>query len=82
MALLISCFPLAHSLMLSLSALDWVVLPARLVEPLIALSILYVGVENLLCDPWHRWLLTLLFGLVHGFGFANVLRQTGLAAGG
>jgi hypothetical protein len=82
MALLISCFTLAHSLTLSLSALDWVVLPARLVEPLIALSILYVGVENLLRDPRHRWLLTLLFGLVHGFGFANVLRQTGLAAGG
>jgi len=60
-----------------------VVPPARIVEPLIAASILFVGLENLWAlrrrDPAaalrHRWMLTFAFGLVHGFGFAAVLRQ-------
>ena len=57
--------------------------PARVIEPLIAASILFVGVENLWAlrrhDPGaalrHRWMVTFGFGLVHGFGFAAVLRQ-------
>ncbi|MFT5365340.1 MAG: hypothetical protein ACI8V2_000277 [Candidatus Latescibacterota bacterium] len=82
MALVISCFTVAHSLTLALSALDWVVLPGRIVEPLIAVSIVYVGVENLLRDPQRRWILTFVFGLIHGFGFAGVLRETGLGTEG
>ena len=52
--------------------------------PLIAASIVYVGVENLLRreEPRGRWLLTLGFGLVHGFGFAGVLREIGFGGPG
>src|SRR5260221_243383 len=57
--------------------------PPRLVEPLIAASIVFIGVENLLAlrrgnsetALRHRWMVTLFFGLIHGFGFASVLRQ-------
>jgi hypothetical protein len=53
--------------------------PSRLVEASIALSIVYVAVENLVVPaPAHRFLLTFCFGLVHGFGFASVLREIGL----
>lgn len=85
---IISCFTLAHSITLALSALDIVVLPpwlARCVEPAIAASIVFVGVENILrrgAEPRGRWLLTFAFGLVHGFGFASVLRDLGLGTGG
>jgi hypothetical protein len=54
------------------------------VEPLIAASIVYVGIENLLRgdDPKGRWLLTFAFGLIHGFGFASVLRELGVGTDG
>ena len=53
-----------------------------MVEPLIAFSIVYVGIENLIHrDFRRRWILTFLFGLVHGFGFASALRERGIAAG-
>src|SRR6185436_15907703 len=64
----------------SLAALGLVTPPARVVEPAIALSIVYVGADNLLASggrdarPW----IALFFGLVHGFGFASVLREIGL----
>lgn len=75
----VTAFTVAHSLTLIASALGWVALRPRLVEPAIALSIAYVGVENLIRPaPRHRWLLTFGFGLVHGFGFASVLREIGL----
>lgn len=80
---IITCFTLAHSLTLALATLNWVSLPARLVEPLIAASIVYVGVENLLRkgeEPRGRWALTFGFGLIHGFGFASVLRDLGVGA--
>jgi hypothetical protein len=55
-------------------------LPASVVEPLIAASIVFVGVENLLRreEPKGRWALTFAFGLIHGFGFAGVLKEVGL----
>ncbi len=82
---IISCFTLAHSITLALATLDWVNLPARLVEPAIAASIIFVGVENVLRrgeEPRGRWALTFAFGLIHGFGFASVLRDLGVGRGG
>jgi hydrogenase/urease accessory protein HupE len=75
---IVTAFTLAHSVTLSLAALDLVTPPARLVEPAIALSISYVGVDNLLRRPDapdRRAWIALVFGLVHGFGFASVLRE-------
>jgi hydrogenase/urease accessory protein HupE len=82
---IVSCFTIAHSLTLALATLDIVNLPSRLVEAAIAASIVYVGVENLIQrgrEPKRRWALTFAFGLVHGFGFASVLRDLGVGAGG
>jgi hydrogenase/urease accessory protein HupE len=81
----ISCFTLGHSLTLALATLDWVNLPARYTEPLIAASIVYVGAENLLrrgTEPRRRGVLTFGFGLIHGFGFASVLRELGVGVNG
>ena len=58
-------------------------LPSRIVEPLIALSIAYVAIENLMTrelKPW-RLALVFMFGLLHGLGFAGVLRELGLPRG-
>ena len=81
---IISSFTVAHSLTLALAALDLVALPPRLVEAVIAASIVYVGLENLIRrrEPKGRVLLTLGFGLIHGFGFAGVLKELGLGADG
>jgi hypothetical protein len=83
-AKIITCFTLAHSLTLALAALDVVSLPGRVVEPLIAASIVFVGVENIVRrgEPAWRWALTFALGLVHGFGFAGALKEAGLGAGG
>jgi hypothetical protein len=55
----------------------------RVVEPLIAASIVYVGVENLLRgNPSGRWLLTFGFGLIHGLGFASALKEVGVGSNG
>lgn len=81
---IISCFTLAHSLTLALATLNVVNLPSRIVEPAIAASIVFVGVENLLrrgAEPRGRWALTFAFGLIHGFGFASVLRELGVGSG-
>ena len=82
---IVSCFTLAHSITLALATLDLVSLPAKLVEPAIAASIVFVGVENLWRrgeEPRGRWALTFVFGLIHGFGFASVLRDLGIGQGG
>jgi len=76
---IVTAFTLAHSVTLCLSGLGVLSLPGRLVESFIAASIGYVAVENLLRPaPRHRFLLTFLFGLMHGFGFASVLKEVGL----
>jgi hypothetical protein len=60
-----------------------VALPAGLVEPLIAASIAYVGVENLVStNTSSRWRTALAFGLIHGFGFAGALQELGVGSGG
>src|SRR5262245_1719857 len=82
-AKIITSFTLAHSITLALAALDIVRIPSTIVEPMIAVSIVYVGLENLFrSDLRRRWLLTFAFGLVHGFGFAAVLREMGVGAAG
>ena len=80
---IVTAFTVAHSVTLALAALSILSPPSRVIEPLIAASIVFVGAENL----WalrrgaatdalrHRWALTFAFGLVHGFGFASVLRE-------
>jgi hydrogenase/urease accessory protein HupE len=94
----VTCFTAAHSITLALAALDWIALPGRVVEPLIAATIVFIGVENLYrartatatatatvsteAQPRSRYLLTFAFGLLHGFGFAIVLRDIGLGSHG
>lgn len=80
---IVTAFTVAHSITLALAALEILAPSSRIVEPMIAVSIIYVGLEDL----WalrarkadaalaHRWMLTFAFGLVHGFGFASVLRE-------
>ena len=79
--LVVTAFTIAHSITLSLAALGVVIPPANAIEPAIALSIVYVGADNLLVSAGGRdtraWI-AFAFGLVHGFGFANVLRQMDL----
>ena len=79
-ATIITCFTVAHSITLALAALDVVRLPGSIVEPLIALSIVYVAVENLAGTHslWRRAAITCCFGLIHGLGFASALRELGL----
>jgi hypothetical protein len=75
----VTAFTVAHSCTLVAAGIGWVRLPPRVVEPAIALSILWVALENLaVAQPRRRWVLTFGFGLVHGFGFASVLREIGL----
>ncbi len=81
LAKVVTSFTLAHSLTLALGALDIVRLSPRIVEPLIAASIVYVAVENVARPhPRARLAVTFGFGLVHGFGFSSVLRDLGLAS--
>ena len=75
----VSAFTLAHSITLALAAFSIFAPSPRLVEPAIALSIAYVGVENLfVTDASKRWRITFPFGLIHGFGFAGALREIAL----
>ncbi|HYB96453.1 MAG TPA: HupE/UreJ family protein [Vicinamibacterales bacterium] len=97
LALIVTAFTIGHSITLSLAALDVLAPSARFIEPLIALTIIVVGVDNLLVlrsrpagarsatavavpetdlRPW----LSVGFGLIHGFGFAYVLKEFGLPA--
>jgi len=77
---IVTAFTVGHSITLSLSALNLVTPPATVIEPAIALSIVFVGADNLVRGSGRdlRAWVALTFGLVHGFGFANVLREFGL----
>lgn len=78
---LVTSFTAAHSLTLVGAALGWFTAPASLVEPAIAASIAWIAVENLSRSAHrHRAVVTFAFGLVHGFGFADVLAEQGLPA--
>lgn len=71
---IVTAFTLAHSVTLGLATLGLVQIPSRLTESVIALSVLLTALDNLVPFlPRRRWLVALVFGLVHGFGFASVL---------
>jgi hypothetical protein len=77
---IVTAFTLGHSLTLSLAALNIFAPPASITEPAIALTIVVVGADNLMRGGGKdlRALAALLFGLIHGFGFASVLKEFGL----
>lgn len=76
----VSAFTLAHTVTLALGALGWVTISPAVVEPLIALSIAFVAIENIFSTNLHRWrpVVVFAFGLLHGLGFASVLQEFGL----
>ena len=80
---IITSFTVAHSITLAAATFNLAHIPSRIVEPLIAASIVYVGIENLWRGdvPKSRQLVTFGFGLIHGFGFSEVLREMGIGAG-
>jgi hypothetical protein len=77
---IVTAFTLGHSVTLSLAALNLLSPPSSIIEPAIALSIVFVGADNLVRGDGRdlRAWVALVFGLVHGFGFAYVLREFGL----
>lgn len=77
---IVTAFTIGHSITLSLAALNYVTPPPSIIEPAIALSIVFVGADNLVRGHGRdlRAFAALAFGLIHGFGFANVLREFGL----
>jgi hypothetical protein len=85
---IITCFTIAHSISLAAATLNLVPVSgrfsSRIVEPAIAATIVYVGIENLVRggDPKGRWLLTFGFGLIHGLGFASALKDLGVGSDG
>lgn len=73
---IVTAFTIAHSITLALAATRWVLLPAALIEPAIAATIVLAAVDNLRpIFRGRRMLVTFVFGLIHGFGFANVLAE-------
>ncbi|MEK7723661.1 MAG: HupE/UreJ family protein [Acidobacteriota bacterium] len=81
-AKIITSFTVAHSITLSLATLNVIQISPTIIEPLIALSIVFVGIENLFRNKTEkRWILTYFFGLIHGFGFATALQEIGIGKG-
>ncbi|WP_287014233.1 HupE/UreJ family protein [Actibacterium sp.] len=79
----VTAFTLAHTVTLGLGTLGLIDVPALIVEPLIAASIVYVAVENILHEvlsPW-RPVVVFMFGLLHGLGFAGILKQFNIPDG-
>jgi uncharacterized membrane protein len=75
-----TAFTVAHSITLALSLQNIITLPSAIVEPIIAMSIVFVAVENIIIrelKPW-RVAIVFLFGLIHGLGFASALNEIGL----
>ena len=75
-----TAFTVAHSITLALSMKNIIVMPGAVVEPIIALSILFVAVENILLTELKAWRIGIvfMFGLIHGMGFASALNEIGL----
>ena len=75
----VTAFTIAHSITLGLTVMEWLTPPSDLIEPAIALSVVLASLNNLLGGySLKRWRLAFVFGLIHGFGFANVLLDLGL----
>ena len=75
-AMMITAFTIAHSITLTLTVLGLIDISPKLVEPAIALSICYVALDNIVrSSVSRRWVLTFLFGLIHGMGFADILKE-------
>src|SRR5262249_14888377 len=76
----VSAFTVAHSITLGLSMYGLVSVPAKIVEPAIAISIAYVAIENIFLKQLKSWRIALVFtfGLLHGMGFAGALKEVGL----
>jgi hypothetical protein len=75
-----TAFTVAHTITLALSMKNIIVAPPAIVEPIIALSIMFVAIENMLFSelkPW-RIAVVFMFGLIHGLGFASALNEIGL----
>ncbi|HMG69105.1 MAG TPA: HupE/UreJ family protein [Chitinophagaceae bacterium] len=75
-----TAFTVAHSVTLALSMKNIIVVPSAITEPIIALSICFVAVENILFSELKAWrvLIVFMFGLIHGMGFASALNEIGL----
>ena len=75
-----TAFTVAHSVTLALSLKNIIVAPAPVVEPVIALSILFVAVENIILHELKAWriMIVFFFGLIHGMGFASALNEVGI----
>ena len=75
-----SAFTVAHSITLALSMKNIIVAPGAIVEPVIALSIVFVAVENILLSELKAWRIAIvfMFGLIHGLGFASALNEVGI----
>ena len=82
LAVIVTAFTAAHTVTLTLAALNILSPPARIIEPAIALSIVYLGADNLLIRDGRdvRAWIAVAFGAIHGFGYANVLREMDLSA--
>ncbi|MFD0048012.1 HupE/UreJ family protein [Actinomycetes bacterium NPDC127524] len=75
----VTAFTLAHSITLTLAVMGVVDIPSKIVESIIALSICYVALENIFRkNITYRWVITFLFGLIHGLGFASILKDMNL----
>lgn len=76
----VTAFTLAHTVTLGAAVLGWVSISGAIVEPLIALSIVWIAIENIVFKSTGRWRIAVVFafGLLHGLGFASVLRDYGL----
>jgi hydrogenase/urease accessory protein HupE len=80
LTVVITTFTLAHSVALACAVLGLITPSSRVIEPAIALSIAYVGIENFVRKTTDkRWMLTLAFGFIHGFAFAGALREISLS---
>jgi len=79
----ISAFTVAHTLTLALGSIGYIKIIPEIVEPLIALSIVFIAVENIIFDRLSKWrpIVIFIFGLLHGLGFASVLGEFGLPDG-
>ena len=79
----ISTFTLAHTFTLALGSLGYIKIFPEIVEPLIALSIIFISVENIFIKKLSKWrpIVIFVFGLLHGLGFASVLAEFGLPTG-